>query len=422
MFAGCHNMQEASAPRPAVVDQWLERAQESFDRMDMEDAQHAIDQALARDPNDPKLRLLGANIALSKLDYARTLELTADSNDAQLLALRGRAQWYSGDLQAAAATLEALLSDPSVHDPWAKAVSKLAGHGAGREPFRVQGSIVAVVEMPVVRGTALVVPVEIDGDQTLAIISTGTAEVVLDSAQRKEPSWISLRFAGRIEYQDVPAVSQDLSGISRQLNAPIKAMLGINFLRRANVTFDFEGRQFVLRQFAPPAPPQVTSLPVYYARGGGMMVQSSLSSDGLPASLWVDSSQLFPLALDTEGWKKAGVDPSKLAPLQGQPSVRHGEIPTLRLGSFGVSRVAAVLSNDIEPLEKSLGLNIDGVLGSGLLAALRVTLGDGGQTLWLEQTPIEEESPAQSVPTDPQQPSLGEGLQLQPTPSSTPQP
>ncbi len=415
-FVACQPAKDPSSVRSPRAQKWYERARASFDQMDVDDAQDAITEALRHAPGDPEIRLLATNLALAKLDYAEAIRLTEGSGDSKALALRGRAQWYAGDIQGAGATLETLLRDPEVHDPWAKAISKLANQGTGRKPYRVDGDIVASVEMPRVRGTAMIVPVEIDGEQGLALLSTGTAEVVLDKSQRREPSWISVRFDGRVEYQDVPAVTQDLSGISRQLGAPIKAMLGVNFLRNANVTFDFQGRQFVVRQFSPPRPPRATDVPLYYVRGGGMMMRSALNTDAAPASLLIDSSQMFPLILDVDGWRKAGVDTKELTPLEGDPSVRHGMVPMIRLGAFDIPQVAAVLSGEIEGLEQVLGLNVDGVIGSGLLGGFRVTLGDSGKILWLEEDFVAEtpaEAPAEARPRDP----AGE-----PTPQTPPVP
>ena len=111
------------------------------------------------------------------------------------------------------------------------------------------------------------------------MVATGTAEVTLDSAMRKEPSLVSLRFGGKIEVKDVPAMVQDLSGLSRQMNAPIKALLGVNLLRHANVTFDFIGGQFVVRTFSPPVPPNATRVPVFYVKGGGMVLRTAFRSE-----------------------------------------------------------------------------------------------------------------------------------------------
>jgi len=356
----------------------------------MDDAQESINEALRLAPNDAEIRLLAANLALAKLDYDAVVLLTEGTEDSKALALRGRAQWYAGKIAEAGKTLDALLRDPDVHDPWARAVSKLANRGTGRRPFHTSGNIVAAIEMPPVRGSAMIVPVEIDGEQGLALLSTGNAEVVLDKTSRKEPSWVSLRFDGRVEFQDVPALTLDLSGLSRTLGAPIKAMLGVSFFRHANVTFDFLGKQFVVRQFSPPRPPACTELPVYYIRGGGMVIRSALNTDLSPAQLLLDSSQMYPLVLDANGWRKAGVDPATLVAFEGDATSKRGLVPLIRLGGFDIPQVGAVMNGEVEVFEKALGLDLDGIVGAGLLGAMRVTFGDSGRVLWLEEDFIDE--------------------------------
>jgi hypothetical protein len=388
----------AASPQPArspVAQKWFDRAQAAYRTVDVEDAQDAVAQALRAAPDDPDVKLLAANLALARLDFEEAKRLTGGLTDPRALSVRGRALWYAGDVRNAGIVLETLLRDPEVHDPWAKAISKLANLGAGRTPYRASGNIVAVAEMPHVRGAALIVPVEVDGDQGLALVATGTAEVVLDSAVRKEPSWVSIRIGDGVEFGDVPAVTQDLSGLSRQLSAPIKALLGVNFLRHANPTFDYEAHQFVVRRFLPPRPPTATDVPIFYIRGGGMVMRSALKSDNAAshASLMIDSSMLFPLTLDEEGWRKAGVSTASLTPVPEEPSLKQGTVPLLRVGQFDLPQVAGVLGKEIATLETSLGLDIDGVVGAGLLAGFRVTLGDAGRVMWIEEEVVADTGP-----------------------------
>jgi len=65
----------------------------------------------------------------------------------------------------------------------------------------------------------MLVPVEIDGEQALALVSTGTAEVTLDSNSRKEPSWVSLRLAAH-RCPGCPRDGRGSFGISRMMNVP----------------------------------------------------------------------------------------------------------------------------------------------------------------------------------------------------------
>jgi hypothetical protein len=232
-----------------------------------------------------------------------------------------------------------------------------------------------------------VIPIEIDGESALAMLATGSAEVVLDSATRPEPSWVSLRLGQRLEVHDVPALAQDLSGVSKEVGAPIKALLGVNLLRHLNSTIDYEGRQFVARTYAPPPPPSATRLNLHYVRGGGMVVRGTMGGEKGPgAALLVDTSRPFPLALDAGGWKKAGSTVESLKLVAGDPEqkLREGTVPLLRLGAFDVPRVLGIHGVPVADLEKVMGVDLDGVMGAGLLYQFRCTFGDAGRVLWIE--------------------------------------
>jgi len=397
-LCGCPSAKgPGGADRSPLAQKWLDRTKASYNSADMDDASDAAKSAMQAAPNDVEVRTWAGRVALARLDYADTVRLLTGLNTSDARGLRGRAKWYAGETDQAADELEAMLQDPEVHDGWAKAIAALARRGAGRKPFQMSGGLLAVAEMPrLPQSTSLLVPVEIDGDQALALVATGTAEVTLDSATRKEPSWVSLRFGGRIEVKDVPAMVQDLSGISRQMNVPVKALLGVNLLRHLNVTFDYVGGQFIVRSFAPPIPPAATRIPVAYIKGGGMIIRSALSSDkGAPsASLLVDSSMSFPLALDQDGWKKAGTDVSKLLPVPQDSKLKQGVVPLLRLGAFDIPQVPAVYGTPIAEVEKGIEVDLDGIVGSGLLAAFRVTLTDGGRAMWLEDIPMTQQPAA----------------------------
>lgn len=410
-LSGCPEARVPEAPtRDPVVQKWLDRAMGSYLTADVDEAQDEIRNALKQAPSDVEIKLWAARIALARLDFDEVLSVLEGVEGSEARGLRGRALWYAGRIDAAADELEAMLADPDVRDPWAKDIAGLARRGGGREPFRLSGASVAMTEMPRVKGSALVVPVEIDGEQALALIATGTPELTLDSSTRSQPSWVSLRFGGRIEVKDVPARVQDLSGISRQLNAPIKALIGVHLLRHLNATIDFGGGQFVVRDFSPPPAAGATRAPVYYLKGGGMVVRSVLRADQDAefASLLVDTSLDLPLALDEAGWKKAGFEVNELQTLPQDRKLKHGLVPVVRLGSFDVPNVPAVFGaspgDKIAEIERGLGVDLDGLLGSPVLAELRVTFTDGGRGMWfelLDASVLDEPRPATSVPTSP---------------------
>jgi len=378
---------QPGASWPPLAKKWFERAQASFHVGDMDDAQLASDNALRVDAKRPEIRLLAARIALAQLEFDRAVQLTEGMTSSDAEATRGRALWYGGHVSEAADVLSKLVADPEVRDPWAADIAKIALRGAGRHPFTMSGGLLAVSEMPDT-GRALLVPVELDGEPALAMIATGVPETVVDASAGAEPRWISLRFGERVEVKDIPALTKDLSGYSHQLNAPIKVLLGVNLLRHLRPTIDLLGGQFVVRTFDPPAPPGASTVKVSYARGGGMLLRAAFGSGdtGTAVSLLVDTTMDFPLALDKGGWKKAGQSLASLKPLPGNRGLSHGLVPLLSIGTFEIPQVPALAGVPVDQIEKPIGMDLDGIIGSGLLAPFRMTLVDGGRTLWLEPT------------------------------------
>lgn len=399
---------------PVESKRWYERALASYEALDPEDARSAINKALQLEPHRAELQGLAARIALAQLDYDGALEYSTGLTDSEAHSTRARAFWYSGRIAEAGTELEALLSDPAVKDPWAEEVLKLVRQGAGRQPFTKRGSLLAVTEMPrLPDSTAMLVPIELNGQPVLALLSTSSAEVIVDSAGGRESSWVSVVFDGRVEVKDVPALAKDLSGISREVNAPVKVLLGTNILRHLNATFDYLGRQFVVRNYEPPPPPVATRVPLAYIRGGGMVLRSTIGTEaGAPSfNLFLDSASTFAIALDDEAWKRTKVEPANLLPVAGgQSGMRQARLSQVKLGAFGVPSVPAVSGIGFGELEQTLGIDLDGLLGSGLLSNFRVTLAEGGRTLWFEDLPSIELGSA----PEPEAPAPGAGPELLP--------
>lgn len=381
---GACSFDPAHPPRTPLADKWFARAKISYRAGDFDDANESIKSALQAAPSDQEIRTLGARVALSRLEFADALRLTEGLQTSDVRGIRGRARWYSGDIEQAADELEAMLQDPLVKDPWAREVAKLARRGTGRHPFAMEGGLVASVEMPKA-GPMAIVPCELEGESILALVSTATGELIVDSASRREPAWVNLSFGG-VEVKDVPALVEDLGGLSHQIGAPIKALLGVNLLRHMHVTFDRKGDQFVVRHNEPTPPPDASRVPLWYVRGGGMLMHVSVTQQGTDqAPLLVDSSALFPMSLDDAEWKLAGVDPRVLEPIPGAPNMKGGTVPQLKLGSFNLPKVPAV--EDPPHPEQDLGVDLGGVLGSGLLSIFRITFGDEGRFIWIEPDP-----------------------------------
>ncbi len=390
---GCATTGSAQAPaRPPAAAQWFERARASYRAGDFEDARDATRHALAAAPSDPEIRELAARIALVHLEFSEALKLTEGLASTDAHRIRGRSYWFSGDLEHAADELEAMLADPGVKDGWAREVAALARRGAGRHPFEMDGSLVAEVDMPraldrVLLGANNVVPCELDGERILALVATGSSEVMLDVNSRHEPAWVSLRF-DRVEVKDVPALVSDLSPISRQLGVPIKALLGGQLLRHTHATFDRRGDQFVVRRLDAAPPPDASRVPLYYLRGGGMLLRAAVTArDDAPIPLLVDTSRPYPLLLQDGAWQKAGVDVRTLSPVPNVPNVKSGTVPTFRVGGFDLAKTPAIQGGDLTELTDGLDVDLAGIVGSELLQFFRVTFADDGRFIWIEPDP-----------------------------------
>lgn len=424
----CGDGMDPNSPnRSKTADKWLNRAKQSYRAGDADDAAIAIDGAMKAAPKDREARLLAARISLAKLDYPETIKLTEGMEGADAKAIRGRAFWYAGDIERAADELEEMGRDPSVKDNWARDVAKLARRGQGRHPFAIEG-VVSAIEMPAGEGSpALVVPCELEGERILALVATNFGELMIDSASRREPAWVNLRFGERFEVKDVPALTHDLSAISRTLGVTIKALMGVNVLRHMHVTFDRRGSQFVVRKAEPPPPPAASRMPVFYARGGAMMLRANVSSkeDG-QTLLFVDTSAPYPLALDDALLKRSGADLGTFRAQPGAPATwRMGPLPFFKLGTLDLSQFPAVQGAAFNDYKQTFDVELGGVAGAGLLSIFRVTFADEGRSLWLELDPsvrTDAGPPPAAGPPAGGPPPAGPPPAAVPPPSSTPAP
>jgi hypothetical protein len=388
--------------RSPQAAQWYDRAKVSYRAADFDDARDSARHAIAVAPADHEIRELSARIALVRLDFEEALRLTDGLDSPEAHGIRGRSFWFTGDLEHAADELDAMLTDPKIKDPWARDVAGLARRGAGRHPFEMEGGLVAEVDMPrgidrVSLGAANVVPCELDGERLLALVATGTSEVLIDTNSRREAAWVNLRF-DRVEVKDVPALVQDLSSITRQLGVPIKALIGAQLLRHAHATFDRRGDQFVVRRQDATAPPDASRVPLYYVRGGGMMLRATITAkQDDPIPLLVDSSRPFPLFLQDVAWKKAGIDVQTLAAVPDAPNVKHGMVPMFRMGGFDLAKMPAIQGGDFSEMANGVDIDLAGVVGADLLAFFRVTFADDGRFMWIEPDPTLL-GPAQAPP------------------------
>ena len=387
-LASCGGGTPAGNTSASPAEAWLSRAKANYKSLDMDDAVESARSALKAAPESTEAHTLLARISLARLEFGETLRALEGVAGTEAHTLRGRAFWYLHDTEHAAEELDAELSDVNTHDGWAREVVKLARKGHGRKPFSREGSSVAMLDMPEA-GPLNVVPIDIDGEPGLALVATGIGELTLDASTRKDPAWVTVGFGPLVRVKDVPALTQDLSALSKQLGAPIKALLGVHLLRQLHPTFDRRAGQFIVRASDPNAHPDSTKLTATYERGGGMTVRLGLGAPSdAPCGMRVDSSAPYPIGLTNAGWLKAGVPVASLEPEpQLGGSFTRALIPMIHAGSFELPKIPGIGGGDLAGLVSTEPIDLCGVMGAGFMQAFRVTITDGGRALWLEADP-----------------------------------
>lgn len=394
---GCPDPETAAGgnkgPRSEKATQWMKRAAEELSALDLNEAKDSIDKASAGAPGDFEIALLAARIHLARLDFKAAAKVLEGVEGSEAAALRARAYWYSDDMAHASENIVHALEDPAFKDPWAKPIRELAGtQGTGRKPFTLKDSSARLVEMRMPRdlGSIMMIPCEIDGQASIAILDTGVPEVILDQKARSTPGWVSFKFtsfdgARSMEFRDVPAFVNDLSPFTKNQQIPIGAVIGMNFLRRMHITFDRLADQLVLRRDDPALPPIFTRVPAAYHKGGGMLIRATISDAfDLSGALHVDTGTEFPLAFPEPIWKKIGVNTASLTPNNGKTMSRLKKITIGGLDLGPADAMASGVTGLEDSMSKFEGVDVIGKVGMGFLAGMRVTLGDNGRALWLE--------------------------------------
>src|SRR5262249_53638256 len=138
-----------------------------------------------------------------------------------------------------------------------------------------------------------------------------------------------------------------------------------------------------IRREEPPPPPSATKIPLTYVKAGGMVVRATLKKEfESSAGLWINTGEPWTLALPDPTWKKLGVDVKTLSTYAG---LQHGKLTDVRVGGLDVGPVESLAGiAGIDEKLKQLDVDTAGAMGVGFLSAFRVTLADGGRTMWLE--------------------------------------
>jgi hypothetical protein len=119
---------------------------------------------------------------------------------------------------------------------------------------------------------------------------------------------------------------------------------------------------------------------------GGLGTPGTEDTRGL-TPLLVDTSSLFPVALEDAVFARAGVDLASLRADPATPSLKTGTLPSLKIGAFDLPKVPAVEGAPMGDVFANVDLDMGGIVGAGLLSVFRVTFGDEGRFLWIEPDP-----------------------------------
>jgi hypothetical protein len=137
--------------------------------------------------------------------------------------------------------------------------------------------------------------------------------------------------------------------------------------------------------------------PSQLVSGGGV---ESDDTHGL-TPLLVDTSSLFPVALEDPVFARAGVELASLRAEPGTPNLKTGTLPSFKIGAFDLPKVPAVEGAPMGDVFANVDLDMGGIIGAGLLSVFRVTFGDEGRFMWIEPDPAMMQS-AGALPSVPE--------------------
>ena len=259
--------------------------------------------------------------------------------------------------------------------------------------------------------------VRLNGATVLMMVDTSTPGLLIDrmaATQNKVKllegqrltGWTGTRVAvrnalvqklaiGGVEFTNVPASVLSLAKLSLEVNLqsmPISGVIGMEVLRRFDVTFDYRKRSLELAPHGTAAMIQAPRVPfelwgedeltVWGSINGGRRLAMTLAT-GMPGGGFGAPDVVF----EEHGLKSGGV--SKMVKgagswLQGRPWSQVN-VPALSIGNIAWDRVPG-WAGAMEPVEMwRHGVRRDGLLGPGILIKRRVTIDWTRRDLVFEQ-------------------------------------
>ena len=360
------------------------------------EARKLFERVIAGKPGDPAASAGLGKLALWADRNAQAESLLVTAGDVE----QARAELYAARLRLGKWTdAEALCEE--LQDEGRK---PLLEYLANDPPMAVKGERTRIPFDKI--WPAPLVKVKLNGGTVLMMVDTSTPGLLIDrmaATQNKVKllegqrltNWTGTRVAvrnalvqklqiGDIEYTNLPASVISLAKLSLEVNlqsSPIAGVIGMEVLRRYDVSFDYRKRTLELAPLGTAAMIQATRVPfelwgedeltVWGSINGGRRLAMTLAT-GMPGGGFGAPDVVF----EEHGLKSGGV--SKMVKgagswLQGRPWAQVN-VPALTIGNVAYDRVLG-WAGAMEPVEMwRHGVRRDGLLGPGILLKRRVTI------------------------------------------------
>lgn len=360
------------------------------------DARKLFERVIAEKPGDPSASAGLGKLALWADQNARAESLLVAAGDVE----QARADLYAARLRLGKWTDAAAMAE-DMEDEGRK---PLLEYLANNPPMESKGERAKVPFDKI--WPAPLVKVRLNGATVLMMVDTSTPGLLVDkmaATQNKVKliegqrltNWTGTRVAVRnamvqkleiagVQFTNVPASVLSLAKLSLEVNlqsSPIAGVIGMELLRRYDVTFDYRKRAFELNPLGSAAKLQGIRVPfelwgedeltVWGSINGGRRLAMTLAT-GMPGGGFGAPDVVF----EEHGLKSGGV--SKMVKgagtwLQGRPWAQIS-VPALSIGNIAYDHVSG-WAGAMEPLEMwRHGVRRDGLLGPGILLKQRVTI------------------------------------------------
>ena len=360
------------------------------------EARKLFERVMAEKPGDPAASAAMGKFALWADQNARAESLLVAAGDVE----QAHADLYAARLRLAKWTDAAALCE-ELQDAGRK---PLLERLASDPPLAVTGERAKVTFDKI--WPAPLVKVKLNGSMVLMMVDTGTPGLLIDKMAATQSkvqlvegqrlaawtgSHVAVRNAmvkkleiGGVTFTDLPASVLSLAKLSLEVNlqsTPISGVIGMEVLRRFDVTFDYRKHTLELNPIGSAAKVQAPRVPfelwgedeltVWGSINGGRRLAMTLAT-GMPGGGFGAPDVVF----EEHGLKAGGVSKAIKGAgtwLQGRAWAQVN-VPALSIGNIAYDKIPG-WAGAMEPVEMwRHGVRRDGLLGPGILLKRRVTI------------------------------------------------